>query len=129
MKRQNDIVRNLWAQIFESDEEGEVAQRELTTHALRETGWSEAEIEYRNQSARLHGDVENPNSPSVGPGIECRLNAADPAESPANSDECRQALLSRGEFCYLHCRMTTRNAREDRGLVVPLNRRDGSIPL
>ena len=48
MKQQNDAARDLWSQIFERattdldaalnapDEEGEAAQRELTTYALQE---------------------------------------------------------------------------------------------
>ena len=74
MKQQNDAARDLWSQVFgratadldaalhAPDEEGEAAQRELTTHALKEAGWSEDEIERRNQSGRLHGYLKNPNS-------------------------------------------------------------------
>ena len=48
MKQRNNAARDLWSQIFERattdldvalyapDEEGEVAQRELTTYALKE---------------------------------------------------------------------------------------------
>lgn len=70
MKQQNDAARDLWAQIFERaaadlnaalhepDEEGEAVQRELATHALKEAGWSETEIERRKQPDRLHGDQD-----------------------------------------------------------------------
>lgn len=49
MKQQNDAARDLWSQIFERatadlnaalhapNEEGEAAQRELTTYALKES--------------------------------------------------------------------------------------------
>jgi|GEM_PF-4889675 len=86
MKQQNIAARDLWAQMFErvaADlsavlhdpvEDGEATQHELTTHALKEVGWSEAEIERRIQSDRLYGDLENPNSPGVGPSLEHRLN-------------------------------------------------------
>ena len=61
MKQQNDAARDLWLQIFERatadldaalhapDEEGETAQRELTTYALKEAGWSEDAIRHRDQ--------------------------------------------------------------------------------
>ena len=85
MKRQNDAARDLWAQIFERaaadlnatlhepDEESEAAQRKLTAIALKEAGWSEAEIVRRNAAERFHGDLEYVNSPGVGPGLEFKL--------------------------------------------------------
>ena len=104
MKQRNNAARDLWAQIFERaaadlnaalhepDEEGEAAQRELTTHALKEAGWSEGEIERRNQSDRLHGDLENPNSPGVGPGLEHRLNVL--------ADHVRKVVSETGETSH-----------------------------
>ncbi|MEQ9145544.1 MAG: M48 family metalloprotease [Parvibaculaceae bacterium] len=85
MKESNDAARDLWAQIFERaaalpnaalhepDEKAEAAQSEVVVQALREAGWSETEIERRNKSDSLHGDLESVNSPGVGPGLELRL--------------------------------------------------------
>ncbi|WP_156882962.1 hypothetical protein [Rhodovulum sp. P5] len=104
MKQRNGAARDLWAQMFEraavdlnatmheSDEKGEAAQRELTISALRDAGWSEAQIERRNDAERLHGELENVNSPGVGPGIEYRLKHL--------SDRVRQAISETGDISH-----------------------------
>lgn len=104
MKQQNDAARDLWAQIFERaaadpnatlhepDEEGEAAQRQLTIRALKAAGWSEAEIESRNDAERFHGELENVNSPRVGPGLEFRLKFL--------SDRVRKAISETGETSH-----------------------------
>jgi len=104
MKHRNEAARDLWEQIFaraaadlnatmhEPDEEGEAAQRELTIKALRDSGWSEAEIELRNAADRLHGELENANSPGVGPGLEYRLKHL--------SDRVRQAISETGDISH-----------------------------
>lgn len=104
MKQQNEAARDLWAQIFERaaadpnatlhepDEEGETAQRELISRALKEAGWSEAEIANRNETEILHGDLETVNSPGVGPGLEFRLKFL--------SDRVRKAISESGETAH-----------------------------
>ena len=101
MKHRNDAARDLWSQIFaraaadlnatmhEPDEKGEAAQRELTFSALRDAGWSEAEIERRNNAECLHGELETANSPGVGPGLEYRLKHL--------SDRVRMAISETGD--------------------------------
>lgn len=101
MNQHNDAARDLWAQIFERaaadlnatlhepDEESEVAQRELTIRALKEAGWSETEIVRRNEAQLVHGELENVNSPGVGPGLEFRLKFL--------SDRVRKAISKTGE--------------------------------
>ena len=104
MKQQNDAARDLWAQMFERaaadlnaalhkpDEEDEAGQRELIAHALKEAGWSEAEIERHIQSYGLPVHLDNPNSPGVGPGLEHRLNVL--------ADCIRDALSEIGETSH-----------------------------
>lgn len=104
MKRHNDAARDLWAQIFERaaadlnatlhepDEESEAAQRELTAKALKEAGWPEAEIARRNEAERFHGELENVNSPGVGPGLEFKLRLL--------SDRVRKAISKTGETSH-----------------------------
>lgn len=104
MKRQNDAARDLWAQIFERaaadlnatlhepDEESETAQRKLTAIALKEAGWSEAEIVRRNAAERFHGDLEYVNSPGVGPGLEFKLKFL--------SDRVRKVISKTGETSH-----------------------------
>lgn len=104
MKQSNDAARDLWAQMFERaaadinatmhepDEEGEAAQRELTIQALREAGWSEAQIERRSDAERLHGELETANSPGVGPGLEYRLKDL--------SDRVRMAISETGDISH-----------------------------
>jgi hypothetical protein len=104
MKQRNDVARDLWAQMFERaaadvnatmhepDEEGEGAQRELTIQALREAGWSEAQIEGRSDAERLHGELETANSPGVGPGLEYRLKHL--------SDRVRTAISETGDISH-----------------------------
>lgn len=103
MKRHNDAARDLWAQIFERaaadpnaalhepDEESEAAQRELTTTALQEAGWSEAEITRRNAEL-IHGELESANSPGVGPGLEFKLKFL--------SDRIREVISKTGETSH-----------------------------
>ena len=52
-----------------------------------------------------------------------------PAARCAMCDERRRALPLRDPFCYLGPRTTTRNALDDRGPVVSLNRHDGCKSL
>ncbi|HWL04164.1 MAG TPA: hypothetical protein VNQ99_04395 [Xanthobacteraceae bacterium] len=104
MKRYNDAARDLWAQIFERvaadpnatlhepDEESEAAQRELTAKALKEAGWSEAEIARRNEAERFHGELESVNSPGVGSGLEFKLKFL--------SDRVRKAISKAGETSH-----------------------------
>ncbi|MDW4497929.1 hypothetical protein R5H30_08060 [Sulfitobacter sp. D35] len=78
--------------MHEPDEEGKAAQRELTNQALREAGWSETQIERRNDAERLHGELETPNSPGVGPGLEYRLKHL--------SDRVRRAISETGDISH-----------------------------
>ncbi len=85
MKQENEAARDFWAQIFERaardpnatlhepDEESEAAQREITIRALTEDGWSEERIARRVEEKSFHGNLENANSPGVGPGLEFKL--------------------------------------------------------
>ena len=106
MKLKNDAARDLWAQIFKraaaadvnatlhepDDDEGEAAQRELIAKALKEAGWSQAEVERRNRAEGFHGELENVNSPGVGPGLEFRLKFL--------SDRVREAISKTGETSH-----------------------------
>lgn len=104
MKQRNDAARDLWAQMFERaaadvnatlhepDEEGEAAQQELTIQALREAGWSEAQIERRSDTDRLHGELETANSPGVVPGLEYRLKHL--------SNRVRMAISETGDISH-----------------------------
>lgn len=104
MKRHNDAARDFWAQVFEraaadlnatlheADEESEAAQRELTAKALKEAGWSEAEIARRNEAEGFHGELESVNSPGVGPGLEFKLRFL--------SDRVRKAISEAGETSH-----------------------------
>lgn len=85
MKRHNDAARDLWAQIFERaaadlnatlydfNEEVETAQRELAAKALKEAGWSQAEIDRRSEADTFYSELEYVNSPGVGPSLEFKL--------------------------------------------------------
>lgn len=86
MRQPNEAPRDLWTQIFERaaaerdaalhqpDQEAEAAQKFLVVEALKEAGWSDAEIKLRNIDERFHVDLESANSPGVGPGLEFKLN-------------------------------------------------------
>lgn len=85
MTKQNDAARDLWAQIFERaaadinatmhepDEDGDAQQQETLIRAMKEAGWSEAEIEWRQKTDRNSWGMETVNSPGVGPGLEFKL--------------------------------------------------------
>ncbi|WP_417540039.1 hypothetical protein [Marinobacter sp.] len=100
MKQRNDAARDLWAQIFERavadpnaalhepDDESEAAQRDLTARALKEAGWSEAQIAWHLEMGSLHAHLEDVNSPGVGPGLEFRLKFL--------SDRVRKAISETG---------------------------------
>ncbi len=104
MKNQNDAARDLWAQIFaraaeepdatlhRPDGQSEAEQRELMAHALREAGWPEAEIARRKYAVHFHGELENVNSPGVGPGLEFRLTYL--------SDRVRRAISEIGNTSH-----------------------------
>lgn len=101
MKQPNEAARDLWRQIFERaaakpdaalfrpDEESEAKQAELAVQALLEAGWSEAEIERRNETSALHADLEQPNSPGVAPGLEFRLQVL--------SDRVKRVIADTGD--------------------------------
>ncbi|UJQ94154.1 hypothetical protein [Mariluticola halotolerans] len=104
MTQRNDAARNLWVQIFKRaaadpnsalhvpDNADEAAQRELLTSALEKVGWSEVEIAFLHKSDGVHSDLENPNSPGVGPGLEYRLNVL--------ADHVRKVILETGETSH-----------------------------
>lgn len=104
MKRQNNAARDLWAQIFERaaanlnatmhepNEKSEAAQRELAAKALKEAGWSEEQIARREEAESFHRELENVNSPGVGPGLEFRLKFL--------SDRIRKAISKAGETSH-----------------------------
>ena len=104
MKQHNDAARDLWAQIFEraaadpnatlhkADKKSEAAQRELTAKALKQAGWSEAEIARRNEAEGFDGELEYVNSPGVGPGLEFKLKFL--------SDRIREAISETGETSH-----------------------------
>lgn len=104
MKQRNDAARDLWAQMFERaaadinatlhepDEEGEAARRELTIRALKEAGWPEDKIALISATEGLHGELENVNSPGVGPGLELRLKFL--------SDRIRKAISDSGDTSH-----------------------------
>lgn len=101
MKQPNEAARDLWRQIFERaaaqpdaalfrpDEEIDTKQAELAAQALLEAGWSEAEIERRNEASVLRADLEHPNSPGVMPGLEFRLQVL--------SDRVKRVIAETGD--------------------------------
>jgi hypothetical protein len=58
--------------------------------ALLEAGWSEAEIERRNEARAFFHELEDPNSPGVAPGLEFRLQVL--------SDRVRRAIAETGDI-------------------------------
>jgi hypothetical protein len=102
VKQPNEAARDLWSQIFERaiahpdaarfepDEEIDAQQAQLAVRALLEAGWSEAEIERRNEASALHTDLEDPNSPGVAPGLEFRLKVL--------SDRVRRVIAETGDI-------------------------------
>lgn len=101
MKKPNEAARDLWSQIFERaaaapdaavhepDELAETEQQAMVVQALRQAGWSEAEIERRNASENLHIHLENVGSPGVGPGLEFKLGVL--------ADRVRKVISETGE--------------------------------
>jgi hypothetical protein len=70
----------------------EAVQRELTAKALKEAGWSEAEIALPNEAERFDGELEYVNSPGVGPGLEFKLEFL--------SGRIREAISKTGETSH-----------------------------
>ena len=101
MKKPNEAARDLWSQIFERaaaapdaavyepDGQAETAQQAMVVQALRQAGWSEAEIERRNASENLHIHLETVGSPGVGPGLEFKLSVL--------ADRVRKVISETGE--------------------------------
>lgn len=104
MTQRNDAARDLWAQIFERaaadpyatmhepDEESEAAQRERTVQALRDVGWSEELVARRHEENLILDEMENVNSPGVGPSLEFRLKFL--------SDRVRRVISETGDTSH-----------------------------